>query len=349
MADYAYSNTRIRVMKSLLLKNSDLETLIRTKNLNDCLMSLRQTRYAEIFSRLEKVTIHGIERLLDVDLMRTVDKIIRISPQSCVPFLNALSKRYEFEQIKLILNLKMGNLSRDNLSRGEIEERLAIGEMGHLSSYRHTQEFLSRLIDLPMEDIITLLRERYKGLDGFMPESPDLLAVLIALDRYYFSELQNSIDSLKGADRKVASTLISMEIDTRNVMTILRSVTHGYDAKRFIIPGHDPRIDELGKHTPRDVTDAITKLSKTTYGPLLESAASSYIETNSLLQMELTLRRYLAKESKNLIRGYPFQLGFILGFLKLKELEVENLRAICVGVDKGLSPDEIRELLIMSS
>jgi len=86
MADYAYSNTRIRVMKSLLLKNSDLETLIRTKNLNDCLMSLRQTRYAEIFSRLEKVTIHGIERLLDVDLMRTVDKIIRISPQSCVPF-----------------------------------------------------------------------------------------------------------------------------------------------------------------------------------------------------------------------------------------------------------------------
>ncbi len=344
IADYAYSNTRIRVMKSLLLKNSDLETLIRTKNLNDCLMSLKQTRYAEIFSRLEKVTIHGIERLLDVDLMRTVDKIIRISPQSCVPFLNALSKRYEFEQIKLILNLKMGNLSR-----GEIEDRLAIEEMGLLSSYRHTEELLSRLIDLPVEGIIALLCERYKGLNEFMPESPDLLAVLVALDRYYFFELQNYIDNLEGEDRKVASTLISMEIDACNVMTILRSVTHGYEAKRFIIPGHDPRIDELGEHTPRDVTDAITKLSKTTYGPLLESAASSYIETNSLLQMELMLRKYLAKESKILIREYPFQLGFILGFLKLKELEVENLRAICVGVDKGLSPDKIRELLVMSS
>jgi len=344
MTDYAYSNTRIRVMKSLLLKNSDLEALSRAKNLNDCLMSLKQTHYGEIFSRLEKVTIHRIERLLDIDLMRTIDKVMRISPQNCVPFLGALSKKYQFGYMKLILNSRGGNLSRE-----EIKDRLAIEEVGLSFGYKHTEEFLSRLMDLPVEDIIALLCERYKGLDGFMQESPDLLAMLIALDQYYFSELHNAVEYLKGGDRRVASMLISMEIDTSNVMIILRSITRGYEAKRFIIPGHDPRINELGKHTPRDVMDAITKLSKTIYGPLLEGATSSYTETNSLLQMELTLKRYLSRKSKILMKEHPFQLGFILGFLKLKELEIENLRAICIGINEGLSSDRIGELLVMSS
>ena len=344
IVDYAYSNTRIRVMKSHLLKNSDLETLTRAKNLNDCLMSLKQTHYGEILSRLEKVTIREIEKHLSIDLMRTISKISRISPPDCVPFLSAISKKYEFEYIKLILNSKMGNLSPE-----EIRDNIPVAEVDHSFGYKHTEEFLSRLIDLPVETITALLCGRYKGLDEFMLESPDPLDTLIALDRYYFSELQNSLGTLKGGDRKAVSMLISMEVDIANIMIILRSITHGYAAGRFIIPGHDPHINELGEHTPKDVTDAIAKLSKTVYGPLLEDTISVYTETNSLLQMELTLKRYLAEQGRIIMYNHPFQLGFILGFLKLKESEIENLRAVCIGVNEGLSSDGVRELLILPS
>lgn len=344
MADYAYSNTRVRVMKSSLLKNSDLEALIQTKDLQEYLTSLRQTPYVATLSGLDKVTLREMEKYFSRDLIRTIDKIIRISPPACVPFLNAISKKYEFEYLKFILNSKTGGLSTE-----EIRDRIPMAELNHLFGYRHTGEFLSRLIDLPVEEAPALLCARYPGLAEFMSDPQDSLDTLIALDRYYFSELQNALRPLKGGDKKVVSMLISLEVDIANIMIILRSINQGYDVRRFIIPNQNPYINELCEHTPNSVMDVLTKLSKTVYGPLLEDAASGYTTTNSLLQMELTLRGYLVKKSKILMKEYPFQIGLILGFLKLKGLEIENLKAICVGIDEGLPADKIRELLLISS
>ncbi|MEA3254880.1 MAG: V-type ATPase subunit [Candidatus Altiarchaeota archaeon] len=344
MADYAYSNTRVRVMKSSLLKNSDLEALIQAKDLQEYLTSLRQTPYVETLSGLDKVTLREMEKYFSRDLIRTIDKVIRISPPDCVPFLSAISQKYEFEYLKFILNSKMGGLST-----GEIRNRIPLAELDHLFSYRHTEGFLSGLIDLPVEDVPALLRGRYPGLTEFMPDSQDSLDTLIALDRYYFSGLLNAAGSLNRGDKKIVSMLISAEVDITNILIILRSINHGYDVRRFIIPSQNPHINELCGHTPSSVMEVLTKLSKTVYGPLLEDAASSYTQTNSLLQMELTLRRYLVKKSKILMKEYPFKIGFILGFLKLKEPEIENLKAICVGIDEGLPADKIRELLLISS
>jgi V/A-type H+-transporting ATPase subunit C len=333
MADYAYSNTRIRVMKSLLLGNSDFEVLLRAKNLNNCLTSLKQTAYGGALTRLERVTIHEIERILDTELTRTIGKVIRMSSHRCAPLLAVISEKYQFEYIKRILDAKMGDLPPE-----EIRDMVpAVGEYS----------FLSRLIDLPVRDIKDLLCDRYEDLDEFMPESPGSLETFVALDRYYFSELQNALKNLGGRDRKVASRIVSMEVDIANIMIIIRSITRRYDSSKFIIPGDDSNITDLVEHMPKDVMGVIEKLSRTHYGPLLEDAVSDYAETKSLVRLELTLKRYLAGENKVLTEGDTFQLGYILAFLKLKELEIGNLRAICVGVNEGLSPDRIRELLIM--
>jgi vacuolar-type H+-ATPase subunit C/Vma6 len=341
MADYAYSNTRIRVMKGLLLESSDLEALSRAKNLNDYLIYLKQTHYGEVFSRLDKASIREIEKHLIIDLMKTVDTVTKISPQYCVPFINAVSRRYQIEYIKLILNLKKSGLSPE-----EIRSRMPLEEIECLLDHGHKEKMLSRLTDLPFEGVRTLLCDSYPGLDEFMQGLSEPLDMLIALDQYYFSELQNNAEHLRDGDGEVVSMWISMERDISNIMIILRSITHGYDAMRFIIPCPDSRITDLGRNTPQDVADAVTKLSKTVYGPLLEDAIPAYTETKSLLQVELALKRFLARKSKILMDEHPFQFAFILGFLKLKEPEVENLRAICIGIDGGLSADKIRELLI---
>lgn len=339
MVDYAYSNTRIRVMKSLFLKNRDLEALIRTKNLEDYLTSLKQTQYEGIFSGMEEVTIHEIERVLSIDLKKTIDKVMSISPKNCMPFLDAVSKKYQLECIKFILNSKA-----DTLSEEEIMNKFFIPE-------RSTGEFLSRLINLPIEpveSIITLLCSRYKGLDEFIPESPQPLDILIALDRYYFSELQRLVRHLKRGDKKIASRLISMEIDTSNIMIILRSITHGYEIERFIIPNRSSYITALDEYTTNNVVEFIENLSKTIYGSVLEDAVPIYKRTDSLLHFELALKRFLIEENKKIMREHQFQLGFILGFLKLKEMEIENLRTICVGLGEALPSDEIRDLLILN-
>jgi len=337
MVDYAYSNTRIRVMKSLFLKNRDLEALSRAKNFEDYLTSLKQTQYSGIFSGMEKATIHEIERVLSIDLKETIDKVMGISPQSCVPFLDAVSKKYQLEYIKLILNSKVGNLSEE-----EIMSKFFIPE-------KSTEEFLSRLINLPIEpidDIIALLCSRYKGLDEFIPESPQLLDILIALDKYYFSELQRSVKYLKRGDKKIASRLISMEIDISNIMIILRSITRGYEIERFIIPNRSSYLTALDEYTPDNVIEFIENLSKTIYGSVLEDVVPIYKRTDSLLCFELALKRFLIGECKKIMKEHQFQLGFILGFLKLKEMEIGNLKAICVGIGESLPSEEIRDLLV---
>jgi vacuolar-type H+-ATPase subunit C/Vma6 len=336
IVDYAYPNTRIRVMKSLFLKNSDVEALTRAKNLEEYLMSLRQTLYGGLFSGMEKASIHEIERVLSRDLTKTIDKIRGMSPKNCTPLLHTISEKYLFECIKLILNSKAGNLSPD-----EIRDRLVILE-------RSDEGFLSGLINLSVEDITALSCKRFKGLDEFMPESPLSLDILVALDRYYFSKLQNSLSYLNRGDRKTASRLITLEIDAVNLMIILRSITHGYGSERFIIPNQDSYLTPLDEY-PSNVAEFIEKLSKTIYGPVLTDAVPVYKQTNSLLDFELALKRLLIKENKRVMNENPFQIGFILGFLKLKGVEIENLKAVCTGIGESLNSDEIRGLLVMPS
>jgi vacuolar-type H+-ATPase subunit C/Vma6 len=41
-----------------------------------------------------------------------------------------------------------------------------------------------------------------------------------------------------------------------------------------------------------------------------------------------------------------FTLGVLLGFIRIKEYELRNLRSIAVAVNNGLDPKDIMELVI---
>ncbi len=332
MSGYAYSNARIRGMKSFLLKPSDLEALIGARNLKDFVVLLEHTPYKEILSRLEDTTPSNIEKLLMADLIETADKIVEMSP--CKSLLESMSKKYEIGCIKMILNAKVSNIPIDR-----IKDRIFI-----------ESELLLKLMETEgSEDVINLLVEKYEGLDEFIDkESEEFpLNVVTGLDMYYFVKLRREVDGLSGGDREIASRLIDMEIDCINIMVILRAIYHKNNARKFIIPGHNPSIEEcIGLE---DVMNVVSKLSDTVYGPVLTKASSIYTETNSLLPFELGLKKNLIEGYIGATMGNPFQIGTLLGFLKLKENEIENLRAICIGIENNMQADEIKELLIIRS
>ena len=333
LSDYAYSNTRLRVVRSMFLKKNDIETLVGVKNLKDYVSFMKQTVYGESFSKLDAVNIQGIERVISLDLMKAVDSVIGLSPESSVPFLGILSRKYLFGCIKRILQQRMSDLSPPEIK----------------NEFFADEEFPPGLIDAAVEDIPALLCNEYCGLGEFIPESAGLVDILVGLDRYYFSEVKKGIDCLHGTDKKMASGLLAIEIDIINMMIILRSLTQGYEYTQFIIPAYKSNLDSLDKYALDDVGDILTLFSKSIYGRALKNAIPGCKETKSLLHVELALRRYLVEESKAAMSQNPFHIGFILGFLKLKEIEVENLKTICIGIGEGLPANNIRELLIMPS
>lgn len=319
--DYAYPNTRIRAMLPLLLKRGDMEALIQAKNLSEYLNHLAKS-YKELSSGNER---EALENSLKRDLLDTFDTIIRCSPGSSASLLKGVSERYEIEDIKIILRSKQGD--------GKIE-------------ILPEDEFLSGLIQAPAEGIRDILLRRYEGLN--LEEDASLFDIEISLDRYYFSGLQSALTKLGREDRKIASMVISMWIDTINIPVILRCLALKEDAKRFIIPDGSLSVELMDECSAlNDIQEIVSRLSNTAYGETLNISLNEYKKSNSLMHFELNLKKFFVDKNYRIMRENIFNIGASLGFLNLKRNEIENLRAVGIGISEGLTGKELREMVVM--
>jgi V/A-type H+-transporting ATPase subunit C len=157
------------------------------------------------------------------------------------------------------------------------------------------------------------------------------------------------VETLKGRDKEIAKQLIGIEIDAMNIMILLRTIHwRGKIDPDLIIPYFYHLSEKLVNECAKcdSLEDVITKLSKTPYGKILNQSLENYRQKRSLLSFELSLKKYCLEKNENFLRGDPFQIGTLLGYLKLKEVEIENLRAIAVGIENKLPEEEIEKLIL---
>lgn len=340
LIDYAYANTRLRVMKSQLLSEAELESFTRAKSLDDFADALKQTHYNEVFSGIEKVDEYEVEKLLRLDLLQTIQKVAYIAPPMCEPFVEALARKYEFSFIKLVLNSQAGKVSA-----AEIEAKLPVGGSEELFS-KGFEEAITKIISLSNEEIASLLMRRYRGLDEFLVDSKDKMSILLALDQYYFASMKKAIGTLSGQDKKTAQMLSALEADGANIMMLFRAVARGYDPAKFLIPGKGYYLKVASKYIADDVEGVMRKLSLTRYGMVLAEPFALYAKTKSFFPIELALKMYIVKQSRLIMARYPFSIDYVLGYVKLKEMEVEDLTAICVSIGENMPAEKIGSVLV---
>jgi vacuolar-type H+-ATPase subunit C/Vma6 len=340
LVDYAYANTRLRVMKSQLLSESELESFTRAKNLDDFVDALKQTHYNEVFSGMENVDEYEVEKVLRLDLLQTIRKVTYIVPPSCEPFVETLARKYEFSLIKQVLNSQAGKVSAE-----AIEAKLPVGGSEDLFS-KGFEEMITKIISLSIADIATLLKRRYPDLDDFLGEPKDKLAIFLALDQYYFASMRKAIGAFSGQDRKTAAMLAALETDCANIMMLFRATARGYDPMKFMIPGKGHYLKIMSKYVANDVEGVMRKLSSTRYGRVLAEPFALYAKTKSFFPMELALKMYIVKQSRLIMARHPFSIDYMLGYVKLKEMEVEDLTAICVSIGEKMPAEKIGGVLI---
>lgn len=341
--DYAYANTRLRVMKSQLLSKAEMESLTRAKSLDDFVDSLKETRYNEAFSCMEKANEYEIEKFLRINLLQTIRKVSYIVPVGCEPYVEALARKYEFALIKLVLNSQAGKVSPR-----EIEARLQSGGSEELFN-KGFEEMITKMVNLPLEEIVSLLKRRYSGLDDLLGDNKDKMGIFLALDQHYFASMKTAIDALKGQDKKTALMLSSLEVEAVNIMMLFRAVSKGYDSARFVIPGGGYNLKVFKKYVADDVEGVMKKLSATRYGQILQEPFALYMKTKSFFPIELALKRHMINQSRIIMSSHPFNIDYVLGYLKLKEMEVEDLTAICVSIGEKLPAEKIGGILISGS
>ena len=109
------------------------------------------------------------------------------------------------------------------------------------------------------------------------------------------------------------------------------------------------KTDELIERILKRKTweEVLRELSNTKYSRIGNQIQRLYEQKNDLAEVELLIEDYQAQQVKEQLRGFPFHLGIIVGFISMKFYEMRNVRSIAVGLEKGESPDEIRKMIIL--
>ncbi|MFZ2454861.1 MAG: V-type ATPase subunit [Candidatus Altiarchaeia archaeon] len=339
--NYAYPNTRVKAWKSFMLKDEDIRALASSKNLEEYVGLLEHTSYKNEISKISSMEINAIEDLALSNYMRLGETARRVAPKNASPFFDALLLTHEVMLLKRILNKLEEGIEGKNLN---IDYSLFSANIG-----ADAKRIIKGLPDTKTKaDAMELFRNtKYDFLLRVSSEEMKIPGYAQSLlDMYYLKTLWESIGTLSSKDAAIASKLIGAEIDTINIIVLMRAKQGGYKAEKFLVPASYKLGDKLKELAGKDVSEIVSALSATPYKYALSEAVKSYEKDGSLQSFETGFKKYLMKEYRNAFKNSMFTLGVLLGFIRIKEYELRNLRSIAVAVNNGLDPKDIMELVI---
>ena len=209
-----------------------------------------------------------------------------------------------------------------------------------------------------VESVMKQLKDPYRSiLEEVFSEYKKSKRILIlerALDDEIYGAIWNRMKMLGEEDRKIVRSIVGTEIDIANLMTLLRCKSEGIDEKEmrsFFFP-YNFALDldapsAKASVSANDVRSAIQMLPPSVYKDALTDALPEYAEENSLISFENALKKLFLSTIKHTSRGYPFNIGAIISFLYLKEIEIGNLCSITVCKENAIPPEEITRSIIV--
>lgn len=347
--DYGYSNARVRGMRSRLLKQPFMDSLMQAKDLGGVITSLMESEYGP---DLEERLLHGrtagqIDLALKDNMVRTFRKVLSLVNDDSIEMLNALLGRWDLFNIKTIVRGRHMSLSPEEI----VESMIAVGQLtqidlGELARQQSVKSVVDTLSTWKLPFAIPLR--------AAMPEyieSGNLAVLELALDKYYTEWAMKRLRG-RGVNKRLVKRFLGTQIDTINLLTCLRLLNADIgdqDPLRFFLPGGIQVSEQLFGDLARmsDVDEVYDRLKRTPYGRPVEEVAIKYIESGSVSVFERALEDYLMRRAFIVGRGDPLGVGVIIGYLWMKANEVTNLRIIIKGVSVGMPVQRMREELIV--
>lgn len=347
------------VAKLRLLEPRDiLDFLLAGRTLQSICSTLTETPYQEEISEIPAKQLNSIsmENAFLRNFIRTCKEIMGHSPKNVRSLLSAVLMKFEANNVKSILRTKRAKISVDEAMR-------YITPVGRLDEARcrkilESSESVNDVVEL-MSDMEygSVLKEAL----GDYKETRVLLPFEVVLDKYVYGKIWRAAGKLRGLDKKIARTVLGVEIDSINVRVILRYKAMGISEdqiRHHLIPVSEVFSEqELEKAiTAIDINSSLesflaaAKLALARdYQYILTDLLKEYETSHSLSGLEIVLERGLLKTSLRMLKRYTpyFNIGLILAFLNLKWIEVRNLRAIVKGVEAKISPAKIKKLLVL--
>ncbi len=336
---YGYANARVHAMKANLLSQEQMEKLILVESTGSLIGLLETTHYKNDISALS-VKYKGeelVEMATGRNFARDANKMLRIAPKGARGAVAAILRRYDITNIKTIL---LGHA----LSRKEEIRELLIpaGELG--------EKMLNRMAGAKdLREALSFLRGGLYQIPRELEERGNVEGIIEHVEKKYYENLEAGAAALAGeSEGKALLELAEMEIDAKNLMNALREkallqkgkkcsgtqmINGGKLKQRFML--------ELGRaQTLEDAVGAV----ESQLG--MAGMAGRFSKEKSLAGVEVEIEKRTARKKLHSFHRSVLSLGALVGYLFLKGQEMANIRKIVRGKQYGLSPQQIREMLI---
>ncbi len=331
-AAYAYIVARTKVMKSRLLKSEDFRKLLNM-SFDEIIRFLEETEYRkEIDEMGYKYT--G-PRLLDyalyANLAKTYRKILQVSFGEAKALIGEYLKRWDVWNIINIIRGKMAKVPVEI-----IEETLV--PAGDFS-----EEYLKSLVVKEVDEIVKDLEGTpyYDALSkiGAAPMS----VIEDELYKTYYRRLAEL--PAREFETKLFVNFIKMEIDIRNIKTILRLKMEGASTEeileRIIPSGYELTEDEARKLAAMPYDELVKSLEGYWFWRGIEKIEGD------LSRIEVDFDKVWIEAIAKRASNYPLSILPVLQYIVLKKVEVDNLRILGWGKWYNLPNEEIERQMVI--
>lgn len=345
VSGYAYSYARVMSRMGDILSEGRLKDLVAVGTKDDFISALMDTKYKEKLTKAPSTEMRNIELALKSELIDQYLMVLRSTRGKVNAFFEELFRRFEVKNLKAVIIAK------------------AAGVLTEKPLFFPVEDFFGRkmsgLMDTDsMKNLILRLEDPYKRvLDDVLLEYEERKKPLI-LENALYHELCGAIwarmTELGAEDRAIVKKIIGTEFDIINLMTLFRCRAEGIKVAKmtkYFLPytySFDFNADNVkASMSAEDVGTVVQLLPPSTYKEALMGAIPEYEEENSLIPFERALRNLFLDTIKNTLRGAPINIGTIIGFLYLKELEIKNLCTISVCKENDLSAEETMGIVML--
>lgn len=345
---YGFINAKLRARLTKLLDEYLIEQIIDAPTFDDALILLRNTPFSDIehaYRRTGDLKAGELELFKqEVSLYQDLERYLE---GEVLDVVRALALYVEIENVKNALRLFFDHHLRGRdieeasllLYPHRIEHDVDVLGLAHAKSI---DEAVQLLAESPYGHILHTHRESVE-------KGQSLFQLEIALDQYYYRNLIEKVEKLKGRDRRIALRIVGIEIDLLNINWIIR-FRNFYNLPQETVLGltipHGHSIDQAALrevYVSENITAILQGIVTKKYPSLAVFLSYEASDAYSrILLIEQVLDQILMLEVRRILSGYPFSIGIVLAYFILKRRDIRRIGQSLHAKQYQLKKERIR-------
>ena len=350
-SQYSSSFGRLQAISINFLSKDFMQNLLKAKDVTEMIKMLESTWYGKEIERA--ASVYQPPELLEVALNRHLVEVNKIVLEA-TPFngknaVRAYLSKWDIHNIELILSSKsMGRtvtetesllVSSRNVPAGISAGNIPHDEMKVILSQSGVDGVVNQLVRYNYGTILM------QHLDAYQ-KTGDLGPMMSALQGFYYQTLLESLKFFQG-DEGAIRELVRTEIDKKNILSLLKAKESNLDKEmvsRHLVEGGKISLRALMEiYEVKNVAEIVGRI-EVYY--LLVHALSQYKATNSLINFEVSLDKFINTTYVMKLKNIALSIGTIFYFLITAEHERENIKRIAYGKRYNLSTEQISSMLL---